>query len=79
MIINVSTRTEERFSITLVDEIYRSAIGEFRVSMGLSNSIYLTKAELETLMYEAQSALYEWEEVESRANDAVPADAPSLS
>ena len=80
MIINVSTRTDQKFSIGLVDPVFRKTIGEFRLNMSLDNSVYMTKAELETLMYEAQAALYELEtEAENRADDAVLSDADSLS
>lgn len=81
MIINVRTETErtEALTIRLLSKDF-SNLGNFGLSLGFSGTIYLTFKELESLVYEANAALYEYAERE--ANEfagLVPTDAESLS
>ena len=71
MIINTSTKTDKRVDISLVDPMY-TAIGQFRVGIGHDISIYMTREEMDSLFYEVQAALGEYEIVMGRrANNLI--------
>lgn len=81
MIISVRTETKERDALVIrVLPKDLSNLGNFGLGLGFAGTIYLTTKELESLVYEANAALYELEERE--ANEfagLVPPDAESLS
>lgn len=81
MIISVRSETKERDDIVIrVLSKDLSTLGDFGLGFGFAGTIYLTVKELETLVYEANSALYEYAERE--ANEfagLVPTDAEALS
>jgi predicted RND superfamily exporter protein len=71
VIINTSTNTDKRVDISLVDPMY-AAIGQFRVGIGHDLSIYMTREEMDSLFYEVQAAIVEYEmEIEHRANNPI--------
>lgn len=79
MIVNLHSIIKEKFDITLVTPKYRPTIGVFRIGLGSTDSIYVTKEELENLIYEAHSALVEFDMEEVDADDPVLSDADALS
>lgn len=79
MRITMSTNTKdwEDIRVDLLEGDVAKYLGNFAVRFGINSMVYLTRSDLDTLKYEIECAINEYEERNEPAN-AVHSDAKAL-